>query len=65
MNKEITTMKEVPVSERPYEKCELRGPQALSDAELLAVIIRTGSRGERATQLATRIIEKIPGKKIR
>lgn len=64
MNDEITTMKELPVSERPYEKCESHGPASLSDAELLAVIIRTGSRGERSTQLATRILEQIPGKKI-
>ncbi len=63
-NKHNVTMKELPVSERPYEKCEKYGPASLSDAELLAVIIRTGSNGERSTQLACRLINEIPGKNI-
>lgn len=50
------TMRELPVSERPYEKCECFGPEALSDAELLAVILRTGSRGETSLALAGRIL---------
>ncbi len=58
------TMKEMPVSERPYEKCELYGPAALSDAELLAVIIRTGGRGERVTELSTRVLSEVPGGRI-
>ena len=45
MGKTIQTMKELPASERPYEKCVMYGPQVLSDAELLAVIIRTGCGG--------------------
>ena len=36
--------KELPENERPYEKCEKYGAQALSDAVLLAVIIRTGTK---------------------
>ena len=43
MTQHMTT-RELPVSERPYEKCLLAGPQALSDAELLAVILKSGSR---------------------
>ena len=54
MDTEKLTMKEMPVSERPYEKCIQYGTASLSDAELLAVIIRTGGRGERATELAAR-----------
>lgn len=50
------TLKELPVSERPYEKCEKYGVSSLSDAELLAVILRTGSRGERANELANRVL---------
>ena len=42
MNK-ITTVKELPDSEKPYEKFLTYGPEYLSDAELLAVIIRSGS----------------------
>lgn len=53
MNK---TMKQLPESERPYEKCLLHGPQILSDAELLAVIIRAGTREESAVTLAQNIL---------
>ena len=46
------TLKELPVSERPYEKCEKYGVSSLSDAELLAVIIKSGSQGERSVEVA-------------
>lgn len=64
MDKKNLTMKEIPTCERPYEKCEQYGVGALSDAELLAVIIRTGRKGERVTELALRVLDNIPGKKI-
>ena len=38
------TMKQLPKEDRPYEKCLESGAASLTDAELLAVIIRTGSR---------------------
>lgn len=63
MNHNIT-MREMPVSEQPYEKCEKYGTEHLSDGELLAVIIRTGSQGERSIDLSRRILEKLPGKSI-
>lgn len=44
MKEKHYTIKELPTKERPYEKCEQFGAACLSDAELLAVIIRTGSR---------------------
>lgn len=50
------TMKEIPSMERPYEKCERRGAENLSDAELLAVLLRTGTKGENALKLAERIL---------
>ncbi len=50
------TMKEIPDMERPYEKCESRGAESLSDAELLAVLLRTGTRGENALELSKRIL---------
>ena len=52
------TMKQLPVSEQPYEKCMKYGEQALSDAELLAVIIRTGTQGESAVALAQRVLSE-------
>lgn len=55
-NLENYTMKELPPAERPYEKCLANGPAALSNAELLAVILRSGTREESAVQLALRLL---------
>lgn len=54
-------MKELPESEKPYEKCLKYGPDYLSDAELIAVIIRTGSKKEQALELARTILSQSPG----
>lgn len=59
---QFLTQKQLPESERPYEKCERFGPAALSDAELLAVIIRSGTKKERAVDLAIRVLDR-PGSK--
>ncbi len=50
------TMKELPDSERPYEKCLKYGAEYLSDAELLAVFIRTGMQGTTAMELAQQFL---------
>lgn len=50
------TMKSIPKEERPYEKCLETGAESLSDAELLAVILRTGSRGESALELSRKVL---------
>lgn len=42
--------------ERPYEKCEQYGAENLTDMELLAVLLRTGTKGENSIQLAKRIL---------
>ncbi len=49
-------MKKIPDMERPYEKCLRSGAPGLSDAELLAVVLRTGSRGENVIELAKRLL---------
>lgn len=49
-------MKELPTSERPYEKLELYGAEKLSNSELLAIIIRTGTKKENSVSLAQRIL---------
>lgn len=41
---------------RPYERCLLYGPASLTDAELLAVIIRSGTAGHTAIDLADQIL---------
>lgn len=58
------TVKELPVSERPYEKCERYGANSLSNSELLAVIIKSGSKGEQSIEVAKRILnfdKEMPG----
>ncbi len=49
--------------ERPYEKLETLGPDALSNAELLAVIIRTGSRNETSVTLAQKVLSHYSAEK--
>ena len=49
-------MKDIPVSERPYEKLEKYGSETLSNAELLAIVIRTGSMEDTSVSLAQRLL---------
>lgn len=51
-------IKDLPIYERPYEKLEEYGPEMLSNAELLAIIIRTGSRDETSVALAQRVLRQ-------
>jgi DNA repair protein RadC len=46
------TIQELPRQERPREKLVARGTQALTDAEVLAILLRTGTRGQNAVELA-------------
>ena len=50
-------MKEIPESQRPYEKCFSQGEAALSDCELLAVILRSGTQGLNSLELAQEILQ--------
>jgi DNA repair protein RadC len=58
--KKHRTVKELPESERPYEKALTKGIESLSDAELLSVILRTGSRNVRSIDLAYEILRHKP-----
>ena len=50
-------IKELPSAERPYEKLELYGEKNLSNAELLAIIIKSGTKEETSVQLAQKILK--------
>lgn len=50
-------MKELPISERPYEKLELYGPDVLSNAELLAIIIKSGTKNENSISISQRVLQ--------
>ena len=49
-------IKQLPETERPYEKLELYGEKNLSNAELIAIIIKTGTKNETSVQLAQKIL---------
>src|SRR6266699_4499187 len=55
------TVRELPSGERPRERLQHFGPQALSVAELLAIILRTGTRGDNALELANKLLAKYGG----
>lgn len=50
-------IKELPEAERPYEKLELYGEKALSNAELLAIIIKTGTKNKTSVEVAQHILK--------
>jgi DNA repair protein RadC len=50
------TIKDLPTSERPRERLLKYGAGALSNAELLAIILRIGTMDENAVQLASRLL---------
>ena len=50
-----------PPGERPRERLLMLGAAALSDAELLAVVLRTGMRGKSAVELGRELLERFNG----
>lgn len=50
-------IKDLPEGERPYEKLEKRGAKFLSNSELLAIIIKNGTKNETSVQLAQNILK--------
>ena len=54
-------LKDLPPDARPREKLLARGPGALSDAELLALLLRTGLAGKGVLQLAQELLDANTG----
>ena len=52
----------LPVQERPYERCIRHGAEGLSDRELLAVLLRTGSKERTVLELAGDLLKLVPEK---
>jgi DNA repair protein RadC len=50
------SIKDLPAEARPREKLLARGPQALSDVELLAILLRTGMAGKNVFQLSEELL---------
>ena len=51
-----TSMKDLPEAERPREKLFINGPASLSNAELLAILLGSGTRSQSAVALAERVL---------
>ena len=56
-------IKQLPETERPYEKMELYGETALSNAELIAIIIKTGTKEESSVTIAQKLLSVNPTSK--
>ena len=54
-------LKDLPADARPREKLMARGVAALSDTELLALLLRTGTRGRGVLQMADEVLQKFDG----
>ena len=55
------TIKELPSGERPRERLRNYGPGALSTAELLAIVLRTGVGGQNVLALSTSLLARFGG----
>ncbi len=51
-------MKEMPEQDRPREKLLKRGPQSLTDSELIAILLRTGIKGVSVLEVAAELTDK-------
>lgn len=55
------TISNWPINERPRDKLLEKGPDALSDAEILSIFLRTGRQGSSALDLARELLDKFQG----
>src|SRR5258708_25266896 len=55
------TVHDLPTDERPRERLQHHGPRALSNAELLAIILRTGTTRENVLELACQLLAEYTG----
>ena len=60
LNKKIKSLniKEAPMLDRPYEKLEKYGSQSLSNSELLAIVIKTGTKDKNCVEISKSIMSK-------
>ena len=57
----LSLLHDIPATELPRERMLARGAKALSDVELMAILLRTGSRGEHVIDLAKRLLRDADG----
>lgn len=54
----MSKIKDLPKIERPREKLEKYGPERLSNSELLAILLRTGTKGINVIEMSNKILKK-------
>lgn len=59
----MSKLKDTPKNDRPREKMEKYGPSKLSDAELLAILLRTGTKDLNVLKLSQKILQKFENEK--
>jgi DNA repair protein RadC len=57
----VPTIRELPIESRPRERLIAEGPQALNNAELVAILLRVGGPGENAVAMASRLLSQFGG----
>jgi DNA repair protein RadC len=60
-NKPVYRITDLHETERPRERLVAQGPQALSNAELLAILLRVGAPGENAVQMGQHLLQSFNG----
>lgn len=60
-NSNHLSIRDIPANDRPRERLELLGDSSLTDAELLAILLRVGVEGSNAVVLAQRLISEFGG----
>jgi len=55
------TIKDLPINERPRERLAKYGAESLSNSELLAIILRSGVKGDTAIDVANRLLKRFDG----
>lgn len=59
----LKKISDIPKSDRPREKMQAKGPKSLSDHELLAILLGSGTKGSDVMTVAGRILKVLDGNK--
>lgn len=54
----MSSFSSIPIGERPQERLQSKGPAALSDAELLAILLRSGTRGHDVMRVSHEVLQE-------
>ena len=57
----MVKIKDIPISDRPMERLVQNGVETLSNEELIAIILKTGTKGKSAKELSSLLLSKIGG----